>query len=159
MYLAVSTRPDMAQALNVLARFSENPQNVHLTAAKHLLAYLKGTTTYGLCFDASQPDNLLGYADADFAGDLDGRKSTSGYIFTICGGPIAWSSRLQRSISQSTTEAEFVSLNEATRGAVWLKRILTELNSSHTEPIEIRCDNQGAIFLSKILKIINAPNI
>jgi hypothetical protein len=62
----------------------------------------------------------------------------------MCGGPIAWLSRLQRSISQSTTEAEFVSLNEA-NSAVWLKRILTELNSSHTEPIEIRCDNQGAI--------------
>jgi hypothetical protein len=147
MYLAVSTRPDMAQALNVLARFSEDPQNVHVTAAKHLLAYLKGTTTCGLCFDANQPDNLLGYADADFAGDLDGRKSTSGYIFTMCGGPIAWSSRLQRSISQSTTEAEFVSLNEATREAVWLKRILAEFDSSHNEPIEIRCDNQGAIRL------------
>ena len=54
-----ATRPDMAQALNVLARFSEDPQNVHVTAAKHLLAYLKGTTTYGFCFDANQPDNLL----------------------------------------------------------------------------------------------------
>jgi hypothetical protein len=147
MYLVVSTRPDMAQALNVLARFCENPTKEHLTAAKHLLAYLKGTAKYGLCFDANQSENLLGYADADFAGDLDGRKSTSGYLFTICGGPVAWSSRLQRSISQSTTEAEFVSLNEATREAVWLRRILADLDHNLSDPIEIRCDNQGAIRL------------
>jgi hypothetical protein len=100
-----------------------------------------------LCFDANQSENLLGYADADFAGDLDGRKSTSGYLFTICGGPVAWSSRLQRSISQSTTEAEFVSLNEATREAVWLRRILADLDHNLSDPIEIRCDNQGAIRL------------
>jgi hypothetical protein len=147
MYLAVSTRPDVAQALNVLARFSENPQKEHLTAAGHLLAYLKKTTAYGLCFDADRAEDLLGYADADFAGDLDERKSTSGYVFTMCGGPVAWSSRLQRSISQSTTEAEFVSLNEATREAVWLKRILNEIDSTYTKPVQIRCDNQGAIRL------------
>ena len=159
MYLVVSTRPDMAQALNALARFCENPTKEHLTAAKHLLAYLKGTVQYGLCFDASQSESLLGYADADFAGDLDGRKSTSGYIFTMCGGPVAWSSRLQRSISQSTTEAEFVSLNEATREAVWLKRILADLDHNLSEPIEIRCDNQGANGLFITPKIINGPNI
>ena len=135
------------QIWHVLARFSENLNEEHLTAARHLLGYLKKTTTYGLFFDAGQSEELLGYADVDFAGDLDERKFTPGYIFTMCGGLVAWSSRLQRSISQSTTEAEFLSLNEATREAVWLKLILNEIDSIYIKPVQIRCDNQGAIRL------------
>lgn len=148
MYLAVSTRPDIAQALNVLARFAENPKKEHMTGAKHLLAYLKGTTTCGLLFDAGHPTILTGYADADFGGDLIERKSTSGYIFLLSGGPIVWASRRQECVAQSTTEAELISVNEATREAVWLKRMLEELEPCSTSQIEIKCDNQSAIRLT-----------
>lgn len=73
-------------------------------------------------FRLKYSDTLVGFADSDFAGDLDEWKSTSGFVFKFCGGPVTWSSRLQRRISQSTTEAELVSLNEAAKEAVWLKR-------------------------------------
>ena len=128
MYLAASTRPDMAQALNFLSRFCQDPQAEHMTAAKRQLAYLKKTATHGLHFNANQPGYLLGYSDADWAADLDGRKSTTGYIFTMCGGTVAWSSRLQRDLAQSTYEAEFVCLNEATREAVRQVRMRPDKN-------------------------------
>jgi hypothetical protein len=84
-----------------------------MTGAKHLLAYLKGINTRGLLFDASHPTILTGYVDSNL-GDLTERKSTSGYIFLLCGGPILWASRRQECVAQSTTEAELISVNEAT---------------------------------------------
>jgi hypothetical protein len=103
-----------------------------MTGAKHLLAYLKGINTRGFVFDASHPTILTGYADVDFEGDLIERKSTSGYIFLLSGGPILWASRRQECVAQSTKEAEQISVNEATREAIWLKRMLKELEPCST---------------------------
>ena len=97
MYLAVSTRPDIAFAVNNLAQFNSKPQKEHWTALKRILRYLKGTTNICILYkrDACGPDKCVGYSDADWAGDTSDRKSTSCYIFMLSGGPISWSSKNQ----------------------------------------------------------------
>ena len=87
--MVVSTTPDIAFAVNNLARFSSNPQKEHWTALKQILRYLKGTTNIGILYKQDGSDKCIGYNDADWAGDTSDRKSTSGYIFMLSGGPIS----------------------------------------------------------------------
>ena len=105
MYLAVSTRPDIAFSVNNLARFNSNPQKEHCTALKQILKYLKGTTIIGILYKQDGSDKCVGYSDADWAGDPSDRKSTSGYIFMFSDGPISWSSKKQKCVALSTAEA------------------------------------------------------
>ena len=91
---------------------------------------------------------LEGYTDADMAGDLDSRKSTSGYLFTFSEGAISWQSRLQKCVSLSTTEAEYVAATEAGKEMLWMKRFLQELGVQQENYI-IFCDSQSALHLSK----------
>ena len=95
MYLSVCTRPDLAYAVGILARFSSKPNRSHWTAAKRVLRYLKGTANHGIAFTKSESGECLGYSDADWAGDQEDRKSTSGYLFQMAGGPVSWKSRKQ----------------------------------------------------------------
>ena len=90
---------------------------------------------------------LEGYVDADWAGDLDGRKSTSGYLFTFVGGAVSWQSRLQKCVALSTTETEYIAANEAGKEMLWLKRFLQELGLKQDEYV-VNCDGQS-IDLSK----------
>ena len=87
MYLATCTRPDIAYAVGMLARFSSKPNQSHWTAAKRVLRYLRGTVNFGILYRGES--GVLGYSDADWAGDADDRKSTSGYMFLIAGGPVS----------------------------------------------------------------------
>ena len=107
MYLSVCTRPDLAYAVGILARFSSKPNRSHWTAAKRVLRYLKGTANHGIAFTKSESGECLGYSDADWAGDQEDRKSTSGYLFQMAGGPVSWKSRKQDSVALSTAEAEY----------------------------------------------------
>ena len=86
MYLAVSTRPDIAFAVNNLARFNSKPQKEHWIALKRILRYLKGTINIGILYKQDGSDKCVGYSDADWAGDPSDRKSTSGYIFMFSDG-------------------------------------------------------------------------
>ena len=95
MYVMVCTRPDIAHAVGVVRRFLENPGKEQWEAVKWILRYLRGTTRDCLCFKGSDPI-LKGYTDTDMAGDLDNRKSTTGYLFTFSGGAISWQSKLQK---------------------------------------------------------------
>lgn len=95
MYAMVCTRPDIAHAVGVVSRFLANPGKEHWTAVKWILRYLKGTSKLCLCFGSAKPV-LEGYTDADMAGDVDSRKSTSGYLFTFAGGAVSWQSKLQK---------------------------------------------------------------
>ena len=103
----ICTRPDIAYAVGVVSRFLINPRKEHWTAVKWILRYLRGTTKKCLCFGKGKP-MLMGYKDADLAGDIDSRKSTSGYLTTFAGGAVSWQSKLQKCIALSTTEAEYV---------------------------------------------------
>jgi len=93
LYLSTTTKPDIAFAVGVLLRFMSCPEEDHMRAAKGVLRYLRGTTRLGVVYGDSEP--LQGFFDADWAGDIDGRRSTSGFFFTCNGGPIAWASKRQ----------------------------------------------------------------
>ncbi|KAF1316242.1 Integrase catalytic core protein, partial [Globisporangium splendens] len=150
MYLMVATRPDLAAAVGVLSQFASDPCPTHWQALKRVFRYLNGTQTHGITFSANTSGELIGYSDADWAGDIDSRRSTSGYAFILNGGCISWRSKKQRSVALSSTEAEYMALSEATQEAVWLKGILCELGEhSSDRPVKIFEDNQGSIALAK----------
>jgi hypothetical protein len=148
LYLTTATRPDIAFAVSQVAQHSENPDETHWAAVKRIFAYLKGTSSYGLCFNGNINGHLIGYTDSDYAGDPSTRRSTTGFIFLLNGAPIAWCSRRQTCVSLSTTEAEFVAASESAKEAVWIRRLLGGFGTK-LGPLTILCDNQSAIRLVK----------
>lgn len=102
MYLTF-TRPDMMFVVNLISRYMENPTELHLLVAKKVLRYLKGTTEFGIFYKKGGNEELLAYTNSDYAGDLDDRKSTSGYVFLLCSTTVSCSSRKQLIVSLSTT--------------------------------------------------------
>ncbi|MCO5600619.1 hypothetical protein L7F22_054734 [Adiantum nelumboides] len=90
----------------------------------------------------------MGYTDSNYAGDLDNRRSTSGYVFAMAGGEVSWSSRLQTCVTQSTTEAEYVAASEACKEAIWLGRLVIDLGIKEETPM-LHCDSQSAIQLAR----------
>jgi hypothetical protein len=147
LYLSICTRPDIAQAVGALARYMARPTSEHWLAAKGVVRYLAGTADYGITFKGTDT-TMLGYTDADYAGDLDTRRSTTGYVFIMTGGAIAWQSKLQSTVAVSTTEAEYMAAAAAVKEALWLRKLLEDLQLS-PGPMIIKADNQSAI---KVLK-------
>jgi Reverse transcriptase (RNA-dependent DNA polymerase)/Retrotransposon gag protein/Integrase core domain/Chromo (CHRromatin Organisation MOdifier) domain/GAG-pre-integrase domain len=149
MFLMTTTRPDIAIAISILSKFSEDPNDSHLQAAKRILRYLKGTRNYKLYLGKNTEITLKGYSDANYANDIDTRKSTTGYLFYFCGGVISWSSKRQPTVALSTTEAEYMALTHTAREAIWLRTLLHELGYSQTIATTIYEDNQSCIKLAK----------
>ena len=150
MYLAISSRPDIAYSVGVLARFNSNPGPLHWKAVKHLLRYLKGTMDIKLVYgpsDSSEP--FITYTDADHGGNPDNGRSTGGYLVRIGTGAVSWSSKLQSLVALSTTEAEYVAAVEAGKEMVWLRQFLGELGYPQHAPSVLRMDNQSAISVAK----------
>ncbi|CAL2240194.1 unnamed protein product [Prunus armeniaca] len=130
MYLT-NTRPDLMYVVSLISKFMESPTKVHLQTTKRILRYVKGTTYYGLFYKKGlKGDFLLGYSDSDYAGDLDDRKSTSGYVFMYGSAVVPWSSKKQPVVTLSTTKAEFIAAASCTCQAVRLRRLLNELHCS-----------------------------
>ena len=150
LYATIATRPDIAQTVGVVSKYNSNPSQLHLTAAKRILRYLKGTTELAIKYQKLDNESLIGYSDADWAGDQDDRHSTTGNLFIMAGGPISWLSKKQPIVALSTSEAEYIALSSASQEAVWLRRLLTTtLRVSSNKPVTIMEDNQGAIAMSK----------
>ena len=147
MYAMVCTRPDIAYAVGAVSRFLANPGKEHWAAVKWILRYLRGTTKRCLCFGNGKLE-LKGYTDADWAGDKDSRKSTSGYITTFAGGAVSWQSKLQKCVALSTTEAEYIAATEACKEMLWMKNFIQELGIEQEKYI-LLCDNQSTIHLAK----------
>ena len=147
MYAMVATRPDIAHAVGVVCRFMADPGRAHWEAIKSIMRYLKGTKSKCICYGKGQME-LQGFCDSDMAGDVDTRKSTSGYVFTLAGGAVSWCSRLQRIVALSTTEAEYISATEASKEAIWLARLCSEFGLPDKAPV-LGCDSQSAICLAK----------
>lgn len=147
LYAAQVSRPDINFAVNLLSRYSENPGKAHWTALKRVLRYLKGTINQRIVYRKSN-DPLKGYCDADWAGDVDNRKSTTGYIFIMQNAPISWCTRKQPTVALSTTEAEFMAMVSAIQESIWLKNLEYELFPTSPKEIDIYCDNKGAILLA-----------
>lgn len=148
LYLSVCTRPDITQAVGALARYMAHPKMAHWNAAKGVLSYLAGTKEAHITFEAGNTE-LLGYCDADYAGDIDTRRSTTGYVFLLNGGAISWSSRLQPTVAASTTEAEYMAAAHAVKEALWLRKLMTDFNKLEPGPVRIKTDNQAALSLLK----------
>ncbi|XP_031106209.1 secreted RxLR effector protein 161-like [Ipomoea triloba] len=118
---------------------------------KKVLRHLKGTKDYKLGFRQTDNLDVVGYSDADFAGYVDSRRSTSGCIFIMVGGAISWRSVKQSLIPISTMEAEFISCLEATSQGVWLKNFISghRVMDFISKPLKVYCDNSAVVFLSK----------
>ena len=150
MYLACCTRPDLSQPVGALARYMAAPTKDHWDALKGVLRYLCGTVDYGITYGLGS--GIVGYCDADFAGDIATRRSTTGYIFTMNGGSISWNSRLQPTVAASTTEAEYMAAAAASKEALWLKKLLPSLGIKLDTVMiygDNHGDNQGALKLIK----------
>jgi hypothetical protein len=147
MYAAIATRPDIAYAVGILSRFSDNPGLVHWEVAKRVLRYLKGTKDWWLVYGGKK-GGLVGYADADGSMNED-RHAVSGYAFLIEGGAVSWSSKRQEIISLSTTEAEYVAATHASKEALWLRSFISLVFSPLVNPTILHCDNQSAIALAR----------
>jgi hypothetical protein len=152
LFLTVCTRPDIAQAVGALCRFQANPGLQHWTAAKRVLRYVLDTAALGLTFGGSNNPafELVAFCDADWAGDRDTRRSTSGYFFLLYGGIVSYKSILQHCVALSTCEAEYIAAAETAREAVWLFTLISEISMAVLPlPIRLNEDNQGAIALAK----------
>jgi hypothetical protein len=152
MYAMVCTRPEIAHAVGVLSRYMSKPGKEHWTIVKRVFRYLRGTTSYGLCYQGRPGlDRVLdihGFVDADWAGDLDHRRSTSGYVFNLFGGAISWMRKRQVVVALSTTEVEYMAATHASKEAVWLQRLCSGIGLVQ-QAVRLDCDSQSAIFLAK----------
>jgi hypothetical protein len=148
LYASTRTRPDIATAVGDCCRYVENPGRAHWQALKRIMRYLRGTPTASLVYSKDSEADLVCYVDADWAGDVDTRRSTTGYLFILCGAPVCWESKRQRAIAQSTCEAEFIAAANAARANVWLRNLMEELRiSDGSKPTCFYEDNQGCIAL------------
>jgi hypothetical protein len=147
LYLSVCTRPDISFSVGALSRYMSKPCQAHLDSAMSIVRYLKGTVDVGLKYGGEQSE-LLGYCDADFAGDIDTRKSTTGFCFLLNGAAISWASKLQPTVAVSTAEAEYMAAAHAVKEALWLHKLMCDLGI-RIGTVQLMCDNQAALSLLK----------
>jgi Reverse transcriptase (RNA-dependent DNA polymerase)/GAG-pre-integrase domain/Integrase core domain len=149
IYAATCTRPDISQAVSTVSRYMSNPGKPHWEAVKWILRYLRGTTEHGILFDGAKAEklSLSGFVDSDYGGNVDTRKSTTGFVFLL-GGCVSWRSASQSCVALSSTEAEYMAATEATKEAIWLQRMVSDLGLKHG-PIQLQCDSQSALHLAK----------
>ena len=127
MFSIVETRLHIAFATLVASRYSKNPSHQQTEAVKTILKYMKGSRQRGITYDGQKKLLVVGYFDSDWAGDLESRKSTFGFIFMLNGGQVSWCSKRQPTVALSSTEAEYIALTLAAKEALWLRLLLTEL--------------------------------
>ena len=150
MYLAVGTRPDIAFAVGALSRFNANPGQAHWKQVQHVFKYLAGTKDLMLCYGPGQDSTSLQiYSDADYAGDVDSARSTSGHAVFIGKCLVNWSSKRQPVVAKSTTEAEYIAANEAGSDGVWFRNFTSELGYPPSGATMLWLDNQSAIRVGK----------
>ena len=165
-YLVSCTRLDICFAAGFLSRFMANPGPKHWIALKRLLRYLKHTQHYALTYSATQSESttlvqgwtnpssqLTGWSDSDWGGDVDDRKSTGGYVYTLAGAAISWKSKKQTTVALSSTEAEYVAAALAAKEGIWIKAMLEEFKLFAIPTMALFCDNQSCI------KLASNPNM
>jgi hypothetical protein len=146
MYL-LHTRPDIYHAVNALNQFMCELKHIHMVAVKHILRYVRGTIAYGLRYTSSGGVMLHGYTDSDWMGSTVDQKSTCGYCFSLSSTMISWSNKKYGFIAQSIAEAEYIAASVASREAMWLRKLLSDLFSAELEPTASHCDNQSCVKL------------
>ena len=149
MCLAMGTRPDITFAVNRASRHMENPTKLHWNAVKRIFKYIKGTSGYGLTFSKDNPKDVKAFSDADYANDVETRKSTTGYVILWGSSVISWCSQRQSVVTLSTTDAEYIAACQTAREIMWVKKLLNELCNKEKQNITLFMDNQSAIQLIK----------
>ena len=154
MYLMMGTRPDIAYTVATLGHHAANPGTEHLHALDHLFCYLRGTSDYKLIYgcEATGGDSLLGYVDTDWGSNVNDHKSTLGYVFTLAGGVILWSSKKQGAVALSSTEAEYITGAHAAKEAIWLGQLFANLQQPSSFPVPLLINNQSTIAIAKNLE-------
>jgi hypothetical protein len=143
LYIANATRPDIASSVGVLSHFRNSPTTSHWNEAMRVLRYLKGTRSHGIVLGGND-EELVGFVDSDGSGDLDGRQSTSGFVFQVYGGPVLWGSKKQSCVATFTVQAEFIAASAAVKEATWLRNLLSELDIPVWK-VKLLCDSTGCI--------------
>ncbi|XP_056841645.1 secreted RxLR effector protein 161-like [Raphanus sativus] len=128
---------------------SYSPKISHGAALKHVLRYLKGTTSLGLVFRRVSKTKLTGYRDSSHNIDEDDGKSTTGRIFYLNDCPISWCSQKEETVALSSCEAEFMAATEAAKQAIWLQKLLEEVTGKACRRVVINIDNKSAVALTR----------
>ena len=135
--------------VGIVGRFQANPKEVHLQAVKRIFKYIQVTQNYGLWYPRDIDLTLHAYTDADWAGSMYDRKSTSGGGFFMGSRLVSWFSKKQSSIALSTAEAEYVVVASCCTKLLWMMKTLQDIQITCTPPISILCDHTSAINISK----------
>nr|KYP41834.1 Copia protein [Cajanus cajan] len=139
------TRPDIAFAVSLVSQFMHCPREVHLHAIYRILQYLKGTPGRGILYKRNGNTSLEAYTDADYAGSIIDKRSTTGYCTFLGGNLVTWRSKKQNVVARSSAEAEFRAMAQGICELLWLKIILEDLKITWDGPMKLYCDNKSAI--------------
>nr|ABA97342.2 retrotransposon protein, putative, Ty1-copia subclass [Oryza sativa Japonica Group] len=151
MYAMLCTHPDVSYALSATSRYQSDPGESHWIAVKNILKYLRRTKDMFLVYGGQEELVVKGYTDASFQTDKDDFRSQSGFVFCLNGGAVSWKSSKQDTVVDSITEAEYIAASEAAKEAVWIKKFVSQLGvmTSASSPMDLYCDNSGAIAQAK----------
>ena len=143
------TGPDITYAVSVVSGFMHGPTKHHLGAVKRILRYVARTIGFGIWYSNVSNSNFFGFTDSDWAGCLEDRKSTSGYMFSLGSGAISWSSKKQDKVALSSLEVEYVVVTASAYQTVWLRRLLADFIQEKKGVTVIFCDNEASISMTK----------
>ncbi|XP_024187552.2 uncharacterized protein LOC112192448 isoform X2 [Rosa chinensis] len=139
------TRPDLAYAVSVVSQFMHNPSEAHMDAVFRILQYLKSAPGKGLIFSKFSHLDVSGYTDADWAGNITDRRSTSGYFTFVGGNLVTWKSKKQKVVARSSAEAEYRGMARGLCEMLWLRNLLRDLGFMQKKAMPLYCDNKAAI--------------
>ena len=113
IYLMIGSQPDITWAVSRLSQYMPDPTDQHMEAVKHVFRYLRQIMEYKIQYQGAGNSGLIGYSDADWGENRDNRRSTTGFVFLMAEGAVTWTSRMQKTVACSSTEAEYMALSEA----------------------------------------------
>lgn len=140
-----NTRPDLSFAVGLVSRFMHNPKEDHMQATKHIFRYLRHTTHYGIFYRCNAPITLSAFTDADWATCPTPRRSVGAYLVTLGDNPISWHSKRQATASKSSTESEYLALSSGAQEAVYIRRLLLELQLLPDCEVFLQCTNDNIV--------------
>jgi hypothetical protein len=150
-FAANQTRPDISFATGYVARYASNPDQSHMDAVNRIFAYLNSDRGKGIRYSGKYGFDLKGFVDSDFAGCEDSRRSTTGWVFTLAGGPISWNSQRQKTVATSTLDAEYVAGAEAAKEAIWIRNFINDLRipGIYVKSVPLYIDCNSALKLTR----------
>lgn len=130
-------------------RFNSKHSIEHWEATLRILRYLKATSNYVLRFEKSEKRDVFGFSDADYASDVDKRRSCTGFVVKLCGAAVSWHSKRQEIVALSSTEAEYIALSTTIKEVLWISQFIKEISGMDMKPVTVYCDNTSTVKLTK----------